>query len=469
MNNIRNPLRKASTKILNFTRGLSLRSSTSDIKNISDAVWLMNAKELYYKGDFIKSQTCFEKVKEMFKDNPEKKANFDEVIKFLLLIYERTGKDYMNSCNFHAALASFEKLKEIKEEKSDSKGVKETLEVIAGLYKAISDEAKGMGNQREAIASMEKRKSILEELNKSLHDVYIDLEELYTAQAHQLYHQNNYKKAIESYEKLKDIYYMKNNTRELLEVYGILGKLYSEINQIRSACQYFTKLKDLAEYKQNYQKKMHALKNLGICYQLMKDYSTALINFKQLLQLAWKEKNIEMELIAYDYMSIQYFYLGDLDGARYYNDRIWKGVTEKFTSPVRELSNKALEASKNREKIQIRGTLERSGSIKKGNSMVQSKISLEFGLPSPRTSSGATDQQFLPIFTAPVQPVKPPHRRLSTNKASSQKSLNKTTEVKTKNAKNEANPRTIKPFILLSHLSPIESVKNYFYPEYQKT
>jgi hypothetical protein len=185
-----------------------------------------------------------------------------------------------------------------------------------------------------------------------------------------------------------------------------------------------------------------------------------------LLQLAWRLKNIEKELIAYDYISIQYFYMGDLEGAKYYHNRIWKGITEKFTSPTREISNKALEASKNRDKIPIPKPFEKPATRIDGFNLEVPEVNI--GLPSPRTSSGESDMQLLPAELK-KQPKRMNHsnsksrvgliRSRSSLKPPS--SLNTTLEIK----KFSDTSKRIKPFILLSHLSPMESVKNFLYAD----
>ena len=57
-----------------------------------------------------------------------------------------------------------------------------------------------------------------------------------------------------------------------------------------------------------------------------------------MLQLAWKENLKESEMHAYDHLGVQYFYLGKLDKAKYYHERMMRGQFESQKSPLRELS-----------------------------------------------------------------------------------------------------------------------------------
>lgn len=57
-----------------------------------------------------------------------------------------------------------------------------------------------------------------------------------------------------------------------------------------------------------------------------------------MLQYAWKENNIEYEMQSYDYLGLQYFYLGKLDKAKYYHERMVRGQFESKKSNLRGLS-----------------------------------------------------------------------------------------------------------------------------------
>ncbi len=70
----------------------------------------------------------------------------------------------------------------------------------------------------------------------------------------------------------------------------------------------------------------------------MKEYEKAVMCFKKQLQIAWHISNAEAEMSAYDNLSIQYFYLGDLERAKYYNDRMLRGKTEAKFSVIRKIS-----------------------------------------------------------------------------------------------------------------------------------
>ena len=77
---------------------------------------------------------------------------------------------------------------------------------------------------------------------------------------------------------------------------------------------------------------------MGKCYQNLKEFKKAVICYKKQLQLAWFNQNIDMEMSAYDNLAIQYFYLGELERSKYYNDRMCRGKFESNFSIVKKMS-----------------------------------------------------------------------------------------------------------------------------------
>ena len=58
---------------------------------------------------------------------------------------------------------------------------------------------------------------------------------------------------------------------------------------------------------------------------LLREHTMACFFFKKQLELAWEQNNLQAELSAYDNLSLEYFYLGELEKAHYYHDRIIRG------------------------------------------------------------------------------------------------------------------------------------------------
>ena len=50
----------------------------------------------------------------------------------------------------------------------------------------------------------------------------------------------------------------------------------------------------------------------------MKEYENAIKCFKKMLEVAWSKGDYHSEMQAYDKIAINYFYLSDLEKAKYY-------------------------------------------------------------------------------------------------------------------------------------------------------
>ena len=62
-----------------------------------------------------------------------------------------------------------------------------------------------------------------------------------------------------------------------------------------------------------------------------------------------------MEVSAYDNLSIDYFYLGELQKSNYYNDRVMRGKTENNKSIVKKVScNLLVSRREHRHNLELR-------------------------------------------------------------------------------------------------------------------
>lgn len=249
----------------------------------------------------------------------------------------------------------------------------------------------------------------------------------------------------------------KKDWEVLQECYRVLGSEYFKKHDIREALKYFQAFKTLCEKNKAYTMKMLAYKEIGFCYKLVKQYKSALINFKKLLQLAWYRRSREWEIKAYDYIGIAYYYLGEIDKSKYYHRRMWDGVYENENSAVRKLAIAAL-------KQKLEGILQVDDrgvpQIKEDSSYVINQSDEdENDLPSPRTGSGEENVKLLPFSN-----MKKPETAKTLPYLKTQRKI-----LDRKDSKIASMSSRIKPFMLISHLSPNESPNNYFYVEQMNT
>ncbi|CAI2381397.1 unnamed protein product [Moneuplotes crassus] len=116
------------------------------------------------------------------------------------------------------------------------------------------------------------------------------------------------------------------------------GDMYVELRKIDEAKDIFKKLIFLADTRNKYKELMVIYQQIGYLDNVMRRYDEALIWFKKLLELAWFEKDNEAETTAYINMAISYFFMGDLDKASYYHDRMMGGKLENEKSSLKVMS-----------------------------------------------------------------------------------------------------------------------------------
>lgn len=241
--------------------------------------------------------------------------------------------------------------------------------------------------------------------------------------------------------------------RGLLLLHKHIAKMWLKVYSVRRALTHWKQVKYVADVLQLPAEKMKAYKGIGVCYQLVRKYDSALMYFKRLLELAWYHENIDMELQAYDCMGKQYYYLGRMDKAAYYNERVWNGLTEKKDSGARLLSKHKVET---RRKKQHWYPEDAQRVALDAESHVSSDIS-EADLPSPMSSFASTRSfAFLPHSLDPVaiRPAPATTRLPPLRSHRPAAPLPDFPYLKSSRA-------ALRPFIMLSHLSLNRSLKNY--------
>ena len=68
---------------------------------------------------------------------------------------------------------------------------------------------------------------------------------------------------------------------------------------------------------------------LGKTYQSLRVHKKGLKYYLRTLQLAWKIHDINQELLVYDHLGLMYYYMGNLETAKTFHDKMVLGETEK--------------------------------------------------------------------------------------------------------------------------------------------
>ena len=82
-------------------------------------------------------------------------------------------------------------------------------------------------------------------------------------------------------------------------------------------------------------------------------YSVAMGKAKRALELAFALKDVKTELTIYDLMGKIFFYLGNMNKAKYFHERLMKNIPEPEDSPIKRMFLKRLENRNRRLKLHI--------------------------------------------------------------------------------------------------------------------
>ena len=186
-----------------------------------------------------------------------------------------------------------------------------------------------------------------------------------------------------------------------------------------------------------------------------------------MLQLAWELKDQNAELISYDGMGMQYFYLGAMHKARYYHERMWKGIYEDDESAARVLSHNNLHTRRKKKynydddsaSLPSR-TLKNVWYTDEGKLLVNISSDAEDQLPSPRAKTSSGSIKLLPHYKPKGVPeigILPHNTARSATAPFRAKSAGQGMRG------NLGNSDGVKEFRYLSHLSTIDSLRNFNY------
>ena len=127
------------------------------------------------------------------------------------------------------------------------------------------------------------------------------------------------------------------------EIYLIVMLMHAKI-----CANFHLTLKTLAILKQakristeikNFKIKMKCYKRLGCIFQYLRQYNKALTYFNKMLQIAWFLRDKYNEFRAYDYIGINYFYLQNIEAAKFFHLKMMKGFDDIKKKELQKLSN----------------------------------------------------------------------------------------------------------------------------------
>lgn len=240
------------------------------------------------------------------------------------------------------------------------------------------------------------------------------------------------------------------------------------------------KQKDSPATKNYLVHKLSAYKNLGRCFQEIQNHKMAIFYYVKMLQTAWVLNSRRKELVAYDSLGLQYYYMGELENAHFYHEKMMVGNIERQASDLRELGIEKLMANiqdkhQNKHKIRYRNIKSIEDEL---NSTSNPPSEDEFELPEPLRQKFNKDNADKQDFAVTTQRSKRkvhviPLTRAQQNKSTGRGGLNRSNTLNssvTQGFNQSLNDSKItlesvshppKPLIYLSHLSPNRFLKNF--------
>lgn len=69
--------------------------------------------------------------------------------------------------------------------------------------------------------------------------------------------------------------------------------------------------------------------------------------------MAWEQEDDKSEVTACDHLSLEYYYLGDLEKSNHFNDRMMRGKLEDDISVIKRVSKNLILSKRKRPKYEF--------------------------------------------------------------------------------------------------------------------
>ena len=116
------------------------------------------------------------------------------------------------------------------------------------------------------------------------------------------------------------------------------GDIMMELNDFDKAIKAYKALRNYCRVWGLLEQEMWMAEQLGTCYRHLRYHELATDYFKFSLSLAWELGDQAAEMRAYDNLAIEYFYIGNINKAKIYHDRVFRGRVEQDNSTAKNAS-----------------------------------------------------------------------------------------------------------------------------------
>lgn len=117
------------------------------------------------------------------------------------------------------------------------------------------------------------------------------------------------------------------------------GDIMIELRDYHRAIQAYKALRNYCKLWGLLEQEMWVAEQIGMAYRTMRSHEIAIDYFKIQMSLAWELNDTATEVRSYDNLSQEYYYVGNIDKAKLYHERVFGGKIEAGDSMART-SNK---------------------------------------------------------------------------------------------------------------------------------
>ena len=100
---------------------------------------------------------------------------------------------------------------------------------------------------------------------------------------------------------------------------------------------------------------------IGMAYRTMRSHEIAIDYFKLQMSLAWELNDTTAEIRSYDNLSQEYYYVGNIEKAKLYHERVFTGKIEASESIAKQNNHVQNKFKRNRDNNKVKDQLSIKG------------------------------------------------------------------------------------------------------------
>ena len=116
------------------------------------------------------------------------------------------------------------------------------------------------------------------------------------------------------------------------------GDIMIELDDYDKAIKAYKALRNYCRVWGLLEQEMWMAEQIGVSYRELRYHELAVDYFKCQLSLAWELNDLKAEMRSYENLSMEYYYIGNIDKAKLYHNRVFRGYLEHPDSTAKHAS-----------------------------------------------------------------------------------------------------------------------------------